>query len=77
MAAKMGASGKNVGHHRTLPRRNCGCFSRSLTTSPPEKLAEVIMRELGQHVALHLECYHGHDLDAARARWAHEQKEAA
>ena len=40
-------------------------------------MADVVLRELGQHVALHLECYHNHQLDAARARWDREAKEVA
>ena len=38
---------------------------------------EIIERELGEHVAHMLECFHGHDLDAARARWDREAKEVA
>ena len=38
---------------------------------------EIIEHELGEHVAHMLECFHGHDLDAARARWDREAKEAA
>ena len=34
--------------------------------------AEVIRRELGEHVAHMLECFHGHDLDKVRARWDQE-----
>ena len=40
-------------------------------------MAEVVLRELGQHVALHLECHHNHQLEAARARWDREAKEVA
>ena len=40
-------------------------------------MADVVLRELGQHVALHLECYHNHRLEAARARWDREAKEVA
>ena len=38
---------------------------------------EIIERELGEHVAHMLECFHGHDLDAARVRWDREAKEVA
>ena len=35
---------------------------------------EIIERELGEHVAHMLECFHGHDLDAAAERWKRESR---
>ena len=71
-----GPSGKTAVNIELSPTQ-LRMFQQIADYEPAEKLADVIVRELGQHVALHLECYHGHDLDAARERWTHEQGEVA
>ena len=35
-------------------------------------MPEIVLRELGEHAAHMLECFHGHDLDKARQRWEQE-----
>ena len=50
-------------------------FQQIADYQPHERLANVVTRELGQHVALHLECYYGHSLDTAKQGWEREGKE--
>ena len=71
-----GASGKTAVTIELSPAQ-LRMFQQIADYEPAEKLGHVIVRELGQHVALHLECYHGHDADAARHRWASEGEEVA
>ena len=77
--APVPAPGEPAGHEVTihLSPTQLRMFMQIADDDGTGSMAEVVLRELGQHVALHLECYHNHRLEDALARWDREAKEVA